>query len=50
MAELTGLITDGARSPLLNEAVPEPELAVLLRRIRFRLASGSAGDQLRPAA
>ena len=50
MAELTGLITDGARSPLLNEAVPEPELAVLLRRIRFRLASASAGDQLRPAA
>jgi hypothetical protein len=53
MAELTGLITDGARSPLLNEAVPEPELAVLLRRIRFRLASGSAvpsGDALRRAA
>ena len=50
MAELTGLITDGARSPLLNEAVPEPELAVLLRRIRFRLASGTGGDQLRPAA
>ena len=56
MAELTGLITDGARSPLLNEAVPEPELAVLLRRIRFRMASGSAGsagsagDQLRPVA
>jgi hypothetical protein len=33
--------------------VPEPELAVLLRRIRFRLASGSAvpsGDALRRAA
>jgi hypothetical protein len=49
MAELSRLITDGARSPLLNEAVPESELAVLLRRIHFRLAA-AAGDELRPAA
>jgi hypothetical protein len=49
MAEITGLITDGAHSPLLNAAVPESELDVLLRRIRFRLATGSLGDDLRPA-
>jgi hypothetical protein len=47
MAEITGLMTDGARSPLLNADVPESELAVMLRRIRFRLATG---DELRPAA
>ena len=39
MAEIAGLISDGARSPLLNAAVPESELDVLLRRIRFRLAT-----------
>lgn len=50
MADITWLITDGARSPLLNEAVPETELTVLLRRIRFRLAAGTVGDELRPAA
>jgi hypothetical protein len=50
IAEINGLVTDGARSPLLNEAVPEPELAILLRRIRFRLAAGAAGDELRRAA
>ena len=48
MAEITTLITDGARSPLLNAAVPEPELAIMLRRIRFRLAAGR--DELRPVA
>ena len=50
MAEITGLISDGARSPLLNATVPEPELAVALRRIRFRLATmGLGDDDLRPA-
>jgi hypothetical protein len=49
MAEIMGLISDGARSPLLNAAVPESELAVLLRRIRFRLATVRLGDDLRPA-
>jgi hypothetical protein len=50
VAEITGLITDGARSPLLNPAVPEPELAVALRRIRFRLAAARIGsDDLPPA-
>jgi hypothetical protein len=49
MAAITGLITDGARSPLLNAAVPERELAIVLRRIRFRLAAPPAGDDLRPA-
>src|SRR4051794_10456555 len=44
------LISDGARSPLLNAAVPESELDVLLRRIRFRLATARPGDDLRPAA
>jgi hypothetical protein len=50
MAEITGLISDGARSPLLNSAVPEPELAMVLRRIRFRLAAMLRDDELRPAA
>jgi hypothetical protein len=50
MAEIMGLISDGARSPLLNAAVPESELAVLLRRIRFRLATVRRADELRPAA
>jgi hypothetical protein len=50
MAEIAGLISDGARSPLLNAAVPESELDVLLRRIRFRLATVRPGDDLRPAA
>jgi hypothetical protein len=49
MADIAVLITDGARSPLLNAAVPEPELDVLLRRIRFRLAAVGPGDDLRPA-
>jgi hypothetical protein len=49
IAEINGLITDAARSPLLNAAVPESELAILLRRIRFRLADDAAGDGLRPA-
>jgi hypothetical protein len=43
IAEITGLITDGARSPLLNAAVPESELGVALRRIRFRIASARLG-------
>jgi hypothetical protein len=47
MVELTRLITDGVRSPLLNEAVPEGELALLLRRIRFQLAT--ARDDVHPA-
>jgi hypothetical protein len=51
MAELAGLVHDGARSPLLNGAVPETELDVALRRIRYRLATASGGgDELRPAA
>jgi hypothetical protein len=50
MADITGLISDGARSPLLNSAVPEPELAIALRRIRFRLAATLREDELRPAA
>jgi hypothetical protein len=49
MAEIAGLVTDGARSPLLNAAVPESELDVLLRRIRFRLATVGLGEDLRPA-
>jgi hypothetical protein len=48
MAELAGLVHDGARSPLLNCAVPESELEVLLRRIRYRLAT-AGGDDLRSA-
>ena len=47
MVEISRLITDGVRSPLLNEAVPEGELAMLLRRIRFQLAT--ARDDVRPA-
>ena len=47
MVEITRLITDGVKSPLLNEAVPEGELALLLRRIRFQLAT--ARDDVRPA-
>jgi hypothetical protein len=47
MVEITRLITDGVKSPLLNEAVPEGELALLLRRIRFQLAT--ARDDMRPA-
>ena len=43
IAEITRLITDGARSPLLNAAVPESELGVALRRIRFRIASAQIG-------
>jgi hypothetical protein len=39
MTEIAKLVSDGARSPLLNAAVPESELDVLLRRIRFRLAT-----------
>ena len=50
MVELAGLVHDGARSPLLNGAVPETELDVTLRRIRYRLATASrGGDDLRPA-
>jgi hypothetical protein len=49
MAEISGLVHDGARSPLLNGAVPESELEVLLRRIRYRLATTS-DDDLRSAA
>ena len=49
MAEITHLITDGARSPLLNAAVPERELAVALRRIRFRLETAAGADAPRPA-
>jgi hypothetical protein len=47
MVEITRLITDGAKSPLLNEAVPEGELPLLLRRIRFQLAA--ARDDVRAA-
>lgn len=47
IVELTRLMTDGVRSPLLNEAVPEGELAVLLQRIRFQLAT--ARDDVRAA-
>jgi len=47
MVEITRLITDGVKSPLLNEAVPEGELPLLLRRIRFQLAT--ARDDVRPA-
>lgn len=47
MVEINRLITDGVKSPLLNEAVPEGELALLLRRIRFQLAT--ARDDVRPA-
>jgi hypothetical protein len=52
MAEIAGLVHDGARSPLLNRAVPESELEVVLRRIRFRLATppAVAENELRPAA
>jgi hypothetical protein len=46
MAEITLLVTDGARSPLLNAAVPERELAVALRRIRFRLETATGRDEL----
>jgi hypothetical protein len=42
MAEIIRLLTDGAHSPLLNVTVPESELAVLLRRIRFRLVTARA--------
>jgi hypothetical protein len=49
MAEIAGLVSDGARSPLLNAAVPESELDVVLRRIRFRLATVALGDDLRAA-
>jgi hypothetical protein len=50
IAEITGLITDGARSPLLNAALPESELGVALRRIRFRIASARiGGDDPSPA-
>jgi hypothetical protein len=49
MAAIADLVSDGARSPLLNAAVPESELDVVLRRIRFRLATVSLGDDLRPA-
>ena len=49
MAEIAHLMTDGARSPLLNATVPERELAVALRRIRFRLETAAGGDELRPA-
>jgi hypothetical protein len=50
IAEITGLITDGARSPLLNASVPESELGVALRRIRFRIASARiGGDKPWPA-
>jgi hypothetical protein len=48
-AEIQQLITDGARSPLLNAAVPERELSVALRRIRFRLETAPAGDERRAA-
>jgi hypothetical protein len=48
MVELTRLMTDGVSSPLLNEAVPEGELALLLRRVRFQIAT--ARDDLRAAA
>jgi hypothetical protein len=47
MVEITRLITDGVKSPLLNEAVPEGELALLLRRIRYQLATER--DGARPA-
>src|SRR3954453_17268002 len=47
MVEITRLITDGVKSPLLNEAAPEGGLALLLRRIRFELAT--ARDGVRPA-
>jgi hypothetical protein len=47
MVEITRLITDGVKSPLLNEAVPEGELALLLRRIRFQLDTAREG--VRPA-
>jgi hypothetical protein len=51
MPEIAALVHDGARSPLLNRAVPESELQVALRRIRFRLATRPvAEDELRPAA
>jgi hypothetical protein len=54
MADIAGLVHDGARSPLLNRAVPEPELALALRRIRYRLETAAAAtsreDELRPAA
>jgi hypothetical protein len=49
MAELAGLVHDGARSPLLNGNVPESEVAVVLRRVRYRLAI-AAGDDPHPAS
>jgi hypothetical protein len=42
-AEIAGLVHDGARSPLLNRAVPETELEMALRRIRYRLATAATG-------
>jgi|1186.fasta_scaffold90537_2 hypothetical protein len=55
MAEIAGLVHDGARSPLLNGNVPETELEQMLRRIRYRLATAATAaaggeDDLRPAA
>jgi hypothetical protein len=53
MAEISGLVHDGARSPLLNGAVPESELTLALRRIRYRLETAAAPggeDDLRPVA
>jgi hypothetical protein len=57
MADIARLVHDGARSPLLNGDVPEPELALALRRIRYRLETATAvtaatgrEDELRPAA
>src|SRR4051794_15037091 len=63
MADIARLVHDGARSPLLNGAVPEPELALSLRHIRYRLetattptattattAATGREDNLRPAA
>jgi len=49
MAELTGLITDGARSPLLNEAVPDADyrdaLEARVKDVSGRIAAGVGREQ-----
>jgi hypothetical protein len=53
MVQLDRLLCDGSNSPLLNEQLPESELASTLRCIRFRLvmtASRARSGETRPTA
>jgi hypothetical protein len=53
MVQLDRLLCDGRDSPLLNEQLPESELASTLRCIRFRLAmmpSRARSEEARPTA